>query len=259
MPITYWTYVIATLAIAGAPFTAGFFSKDLILWEAFSRGAFILWVIGFITAGLTAFYMFRQLFMVFHGECRADDHAMAHLHESPPVMTIPLVILAIGSIFSGWLGAPEYLWGSRWEQWLQPIFGAAAAHEDSVRTEILITGLTLAVVVVGICLAYAKYGRAPAEAAPSTTAEGILYRLSLNKFYVDEIYDYLFVRPFTACSRFFAEFLDPRVIDGAVNGVAAVARGLSWVWCGLQTGNVQHYATGLLVGTLALLAYFLGQ
>jgi len=258
MPITYWTYVIATLAIAGAPFTAGFFSKDLILWEAFSRGAVILWVIGVITAGLTAFYMFRQLFMVFHGECRADDHAKAHLHESPPVMTFPLVILAIGSIFSGWLGAPEYLWGSRWEHWLQR-FSAASAHEGSVQTEILITVLTLAVVAVGIYLAYAKYGRAHAEAAPSAAAEGILYRLSLNKFYIDEIYDYLFVRPFTACARFFAEFIDPRVIDGAVNGVAAVARGLSWVWCGLQTGNVQHYATGLLVGTLALLAYFLGQ
>jgi len=257
MPITYWTYVIATLAIAGAPFTAGFFSKDLILWESFSRGAVILWGIGVITAGLTAFYMFRQLFMVFHGECRADDHAKAHLHESPPVMTFPLVILAIGSIFSGWLGAPEYLWGSRWEHWLQR-FGAAATHEGSVQTEIRITVLTLAVVAVGIYLAYAKYGRVP-EAAPSAAPEGLLYRLSLNKFYVDEIYDYLFVRPFTACARFFAEFVDPRVIDGAVNGVAAVARGLSWVWCGLQTGNVQHYATGLLVGTLALLAYFLGQ
>ena len=92
-------------AIAGAPFTAGFFSKDLILWEAFSRGAMILWGIGLITAGLTAFYMFRQLFMVFHGEFCGDDHAKAHLHESPAVMTFPLVILAIGSIFAGWVGA----------------------------------------------------------------------------------------------------------------------------------------------------------
>jgi NADH-quinone oxidoreductase subunit L len=259
MPITYWTYVIATLAIAGAPFTAGFFSKDLILWEAFSRGAVILWGIGVITAGLTAFYMFRQLFMVFHGECRADEHAKAHLHESPSVMTFPLMILAIGSIFSGWLGAPEYLWGSHWERWLQPIFGATAAHEGSVPTEILVTVLTLVVVAVAIYWAYARYGRTAAMGAPSAAEQGFFYRLSLNKYYIDEIYDYLIVRPFTACSRFFAEFLDPRVIDGAVNGVAAVARGLSWVWCGLQTGNVQHYAMGLLVGTLALLAYFLGQ
>jgi NADH-quinone oxidoreductase subunit L len=138
------------------------------------------------------------------------------------------------------------------------MFGAVAAQESSVATEILVTVLTLAVVAVGVYWAYAKYGRAPAQPAP-TAEPGFLYRLSLNKYYVDEIYDYLIVRPFTACSRFFAEFVDPRVIDGAVNGVAAMARGLSWVWCGLQTGNVQHYATGLLVGTLALLAYLLGQ
>jgi NADH-quinone oxidoreductase subunit L len=139
------------------------------------------------------------------------------------------------------------------------MFGAVAAQESSVATEVLVTVLTLAVVAVGIYWAYAKYGRAPAKGAPSAAEQGFLYRLSLNKYYIDEIYDYLIVRPFTGCSRFFAEFVDPRVIDGAVNGVAAIARGLSWVWCGLQTGNVQHYATGLLVGTLALLAYFLGQ
>src|SRR4029078_8915271 len=156
MPITYWTYLIATLAIAGAPFTAGFFSKDLILWEAFSRGAIILWGIGLITAGMTAFYMFRQLFLVFHGEFRGADHVRAHLHESPAVMTFPLVILAIGSIFTGWVGAPEYLWGSRWEHWLQPMFGAVAAQESSVATEILVTVLTPAVGAVWISRAYAR-------------------------------------------------------------------------------------------------------
>jgi NADH-quinone oxidoreductase subunit L len=256
MPTTYWTYVVATLAIAGAPLTAGFFSKDLILWQAFSHGAFALWVIGLITAGLTAFYMFRQLFLVFHGECRADDHAKAHLHESPASMTLPLVVLACGSIFAGWLGAPEYLWGSRWDHWLEGIFGAPE-HHGSVNSEILVTLLTLAVVAVGIYLAYAKYGR---TGAAIDRAEGsALYRLSLNKFYVDEFYDRVFVRPFTACSRFFAQFIDPWVIDGAVNGAAASARGLSWLWRGLQTGNVQHYVAGFLLGTLALLAYYIGQ
>ena len=119
------------------PFTAGFFSKDLILWQTFSHGAMGLWAIGLITAGMTTFYMFRQLFMVFHGDCRADDHAKAHLHESPAVMTLPLMILAVGSIFSGWLGAPEYLWGSRWDHWLEPVFGAPEAHHGSVSTEII--------------------------------------------------------------------------------------------------------------------------
>jgi NADH-quinone oxidoreductase subunit L len=122
LPITYWTYVVATLGIAGAPFTAGFFSKDLILWQVYSspRGSNGLWFIGWLTAGLTALYMFRQLFLVFHGNLRADEHVKAHIHESPAVMTVPLVILAIGSIFAGWVGAPDYLWGSRWDQWLNP-------------------------------------------------------------------------------------------------------------------------------------------
>jgi NADH-quinone oxidoreductase subunit L len=257
LPKTYWTYVIATLAIAGIPFTAGFFSKDLILWQTFNHGAVVLWGIGLVTAGLTAFYMFRQLFMVFHGECRADAHAKAHLHESPAVMTLPLIILAIGSIFTGWLGAPDYLWGSRWDHWLQPVFGAAEAHHGSLSTEILVTLLTLAVVAAGIYLAYAKYGKAAVEF--DRGAGSLPYRLSLNKFYVDELYDFIFVRPFTAGARFFAYFIDPWAIDGVINGVAATVRGLAWIWRGLQTGNVQHYVAGFLVGALALLAYYIGQ
>lgn len=256
MPRTYWTYVIATLAIAGIPFTAGFFSKDLILWQAFSRGAIFLWGIGLITAGMTAFYMFRQLFMVFHGECRAEPHAKAHLHESPSVMTLPLVGLAIGSIFSGWLGAPEYLWGSVWDRWLQPMFGAAEHHGEA-RTEIMVTLLTLAVIAAGIYWAYLKYGKAGAQIAEES--ENVFYRLSLNKYYIDELYDGFVVRPFTACSRFLAQIVDPWVIDGTVNGIAALARGLGWVTRGLQTGNVQHYLAGFLLGTLALVAYYIGQ
>ena len=256
MPKTYWTYVVATLAIAGVPFTAGFFSKDLILWQTFSHGAIVLWALGLITAGMTAFYMFRQLFMVFHGECRADAHVKSHLHESPAVMTWPLVILAIGSIFTGWLGAPEYLWGSRWDHWLEPIFGAQA-HHGAVSTELSVTFVTLAVVAAGIYLAYSMYGKPRTQ--DSQKPRGLLYDLSLNKYYIDEVYDLIFVRPFTAISQFFASIVDPWVIDGAVNGVAATARGFSTIWRGLQTGNVQHYAAMFLVGALALLAYYLGQ
>ena len=174
-------------------------------------------------------------------------------------MTLPLIVLAIGSIFTGWLGAPEYLWGSRWDHWLSAVFGAAESHHASVSTEIVVTLLTLGWVAVGIYLAYLKYGRAGSAVEQKDLAGGWLYRLSLNKYYVDEIYDYVFVRPFTACSRFFAEFIDPWVIDGTVNGVAALVRLSSQVWRGVQTGNVQHYAAGLLLGTLALLAYYLGQ
>jgi NADH-quinone oxidoreductase subunit L len=263
LPTTYWTYVIATLAIAGAPFTAGFFSKDLILWQAFSSpyGSPALWAVAWITAGMTAFYMFRQLFMVFHGTSRADEHVKAHIHESPSVMTLPLIILAAGSIFSGWLGAPEYLWGNRWDQWLAPIFGAAhEAEHGSLNAEIMLMLVTLAIVGVGILLAYLSYCRGvELPERLSALAGGGLHRLLLNKYYIDDLYDSLIVRPFTAISRVLAQSFDPKVIDGVVNGIAASARGLSLIWCGMQTGNVQHYLVGFVAGTLALLAYYLGQ
>jgi NADH-quinone oxidoreductase subunit L len=202
--------------------------------------------------------MLRQLLMVFHGECRADRQTQAHLHESPAVMTLPLLVLAVGAIFSGWLGAPEYLWGSRWEHWLQPVFGAAQAHHDLIDTEVTLTLLTFAIVVGGILLAVARYGRADATMVDRSRG-GWLYRLSLNKFYVDEFYDAVLVRPFAALASVSARFIDPWLIDGTVNGVAAAASAFSTIWRGLQTGNVQHYVAMFLTGALALLAYFLGQ
>jgi NADH-quinone oxidoreductase subunit L len=260
LPTTYRTYFIATLAIAGAPLTAGFFSKDLILWQAFSHGALELWAIGFLTAGMTAFYMFRQLFMVFHGECRASAHAQEHLHESPPTMTVPLVILAAGSIFAGWLGAPEYLWGSKWDHWLAPVFGAQEAHHGSVAMEIYVTLATLALVGAAIYLAYARYGRPGVKIAQDAeTGGGFFYHLSLNKYYIDELYDLAVVRPFTAGSDWLARVFDPGFIDGIANGIARTAQGMSVLWQGVQTGNVQHYLVGFLVGTLALLGYYIGQ
>lgn len=263
LPATYWTYLIATLAIAGAPFTSGFFSKDSILWQAYSspHGSTELWLVGWVTAGLTAFYMFRQLFLVFHGQSRSDEHIKAHIHESPAVMTVPLVLLALGSIFAGWLGAPEYLWESRWDPWLQPIFGGAqeAAH-GSLSDEINLTLLTVAIGVLGFLLAYFLYGRAsklPEQLA--SLAGGAPYRLLFHKYYIDELYDLLIVRPFTACSRWLAQVFDPGVIDGLVNAVAKGTRGLSLIWREVQTGNVQHYLAGFLAAILALLAYFLNQ
>jgi NADH-quinone oxidoreductase subunit L len=260
MPTTYRTYVIAALAISGAPLTAGFFSKDLILWQAFSHGAFALWAIGWITAGLTAFYMFRQLFLVFHGELRAGENAKAHLHESPPPMTLPLAILSLGSIFSGWLNAPEYLWGSRWNRWSSGFFGAPPAHHGSIETELLVTLATLVLAGLAIFWAYRRYGRPGATIAPdSETAGSTPYRVLLNKYYVDEFYDHAVVRPFTAFSAWLARVFDPCFIDGIANGIAATARHMSLLWQGLQTGNVQHYLVGFLLGTLALLGYYIGQ
>jgi NADH-quinone oxidoreductase subunit L len=263
LPTTYWTFVIATLAICGAPFTAGFFSKDLILWQAFSSplGSRGLWGLGWLTAGMTAFYMFRQLFMVFHGTCRADERQQGHLHESPAVMTTPLLLLALGSIFSGWLGAPEYLWGSRWEAWLQAVFGTPHdAHHGRLADELLLMGLTVAIATFGFALAYFSYlrgGKAPERL--SSISGGAPYRVLVNKYYVDELYDFVLVRPFTVCSRWLAQVFDLGVIDGAVNGIAHSARALSSLWRTAQTGNVQHYLVGFVVGAVVILAYYLGQ
>jgi NADH-quinone oxidoreductase subunit L len=131
--------------------------------------------------------MFRQLFMVFHGELRAGEQARAHLHESPPLMTLPLVLLSLGSIFSGWLGAPEYLWGSKWERWLGPFFGRAEVHHDSIESELMVTAATLVLSGAAIVLAYWRYGRRAADEPGKEPGAGALYRLLVNKYYVDEL------------------------------------------------------------------------
>jgi NADH-quinone oxidoreductase subunit L len=263
LPTTYWTYLLATLAISGAPLTAGFFSKDLILWHAFSspHGSAELWLVGWLTAGMTAFYMFRQFFMVFHGEFRGSEHAKAHIHESPPAMTLVLVVLAAGSIFAGWLGTPDYLWGNRWDPWLEPIFGGAhEAGHGAAAEEMRLMALTLAIGGLGFVLAYIAYGRKsklPDQIA--SLAGGAFYRALFNNYYIDQLYDVLIVRPFTYFSRWCAQFFDPAIIDGLVNAVAKGIRGLSLIWREVQTGNVQHYVAGFLAATVALLLYFLGQ
>ncbi|HJU63583.1 MAG TPA: NADH-quinone oxidoreductase subunit L [Candidatus Binatia bacterium] len=263
LPTTYWTYLVAALAISGAPLTAGFFSKDLILWQAYAspHGSTELWLVGWITAGMTAFYMFRQLFMVFHGEFRGSEHVKAHAHESPSFMTLPLMILAVGSIFAGWLGGPDYLWGNRWDPWLQPIFGGV--HEPAhgaMDEEMRLMALTLAIGGLGFVLAYIAYGRqSKLPDRIASLAGGALYRVLFNSYFIDGLYDVLIVRPFTYFSQWCAQFFDPAVIDGLVNAVAKGARGFSLIWREVQTGNVQHYLAGFLAATLALLVYFLGQ
>ena len=258
LPTTYWTYLIAALAISGVPLTAGFFSKDQILWQAFasSNSSFWLWLLAWITAGLTAFYMFRQFFMVFHGKCQVEESVRAHIHESPRVMTAPLMLLALGSIFAGWLGTPEFMWGSAWGRWLQPVFGIKETiHQGAVSEEILLMALTLGMVGVGIYLAYLSYYRG--GKLPERLSSWALYKWLLNKYYIDECYDRLLVRPFTSCSRWLANVFDLTIIDGMVNGVANRVTGNSQFWRQLQTGNVQHYLLGFLTGTLLILAYYL--
>jgi NADH-quinone oxidoreductase subunit L len=256
LPVTYWTYLIAALAISGAPLTAGFFSKDRILWEVYSSGSIALWSVGWITAGLTAFYMFRQFFMVFHGPSRVSEPAQSHIHESPRVMTVPLIVLALGSIFAGWLATPEFMWGSVWDHWLQPVFGGPkAAQHHAVSEELFLMALTIGLAALGIFIAFLLYGH-DSKISERIEASAI-YQVLADKYYVDELYDRLLLRPFTAWSHWLARRFDPGFIDGVVNGVAASMRARSLSWRRLQSGNVQHYLFAFLAGTLLIFAYFL--
>ena len=260
LPTTYWTYLVAALAISGAPLSAGFFSKDQILWQAYAspNGSTQLWLLAWLTAGLTAFYMFRQLFMVFHGACRVAEPAKARIHESPAAMTVPLVLLALGSIFAGWLGTPDFMWGSVWDPWLQSVLGVQEAVDDAAPGgELFLMALTLGIAALGFLLAFLLYGRESrvAERIAATT----IYRWLAHKYYVDEIYDCVFVRPFTACARWLAQIFDPGFIDGFVNGVASTIRAGSLSWRRIQSGDVQHYLFAFLAGTLLIFAYLLGR
>jgi NADH-quinone oxidoreductase subunit L len=198
--------------------------------------------------------MFRQLFMVFHGPSRVAEPAKSHIHESPRLMTVPLIVLAAGSICAGWLATPEFMWGSVWDHWLGPVLGGHEPHH-AVSEEIFLMALTVGLAALGIFLAFLLYGR-DSEISRRIEASP-LYQVLAGKYYVDELYDRLTVQPFTAFSAWLARRFDPGVIDGAVNGAAASVRARSLSWRRLQSGNVQHYLFAFLAGTLLLFAFFL--
>jgi NADH-quinone oxidoreductase subunit L len=257
LPATSTTFIVATLAIAGIPPLAGFFSKDEILWQAFSSpyGSKGLWAVGLVVAGLTAFYMFRQVFMVFFGECRADHETQHHLHESPTVMTLPLWILMAGSVVAGLLWVPHLF--LPFEHWLEPVMvhhAAAHAESASVGTEMGLMALSVAVALGGIGLAWLMYYRRSLRPELFSNALGGLpYHLVLNKYYVDEIYGFVFVRGVLLLCRVAAWF-DLHVIDGLVNLSAAVVRGAAWV-----SGLFDLYVVDGAVNLVADVTQFAGR
>jgi len=258
-PITFATFLIGTLAITGIPGLAGFFSKDEILAQAYGSplGNKGLWLVGVIAAGLTSFYMFRLLFLTFFGESRADEHTKHHIHESPATMTLPLIVLAALSIIGGYVGLPaHWLWGNRFEAFLEPVLAGGEAAHLSAGVEYALMGASVLVALIGLSVAYVMYIARPA--LPRTMAEALpgVYDLILNKYYVDELYDLLFVRSTVAVSNWLWQAWDAGLIDGLVNGTAAVMGGNSRLWRRLQTGNVQHYAVSMLLGAMAILAYY---
>jgi NADH-quinone oxidoreductase subunit L len=256
MPITHWTFVIATLAIAGCPMFAGFFSKDEILFYAWAgpHGAAWLWLLGAAGAGLTSFYMFRLVLLTFYGECRASHDVQHHIHESPPSMTVVLTVLAVLSVVGGYVGLPLGL-GNPLGEFLAPVFGGHhAAHSRALELGLMVTSVGIA--AFGFCVAYVMYVADPEMPTRLADRAKGIYELLLNKYWVDETYDALIVQPIVRGSNWLWTFFDAQVVDGAVNGTAEAVMANGRVWRLLQTGNVQHYALSVLAGAVAILGYY---
>ncbi len=300
IPITYWTFVIAAVAISGVPLLSGFFSKDEILFETFLHGHQVLWAVGAVTSFLTAVYMWRLVHLTFHGEERFQGahgaehvahpghpaHSVhpAHLHDAPWPMAAALIVLAAGSIVAGYVNIP-HAWGGHTAlgEWLKPAFEAtncgqpvttgvlaglaieeclpgvaAAAAGDHAALEWTLMGVSTLLAFAGIGLAsflWLKNRQIPDRMA---TQYGGVYRLLLNKYYVDEVYDATIVQPIKVVStEGLWRGFDVKVIDGAVNGAGYLVSGVSIVLRLLQNGSVKTYAVSTFAGVVAILAYYL--
>ena len=250
MPITHWTFLVGALAIAGFPFLSGFWSKDEILHSAWESSR-LIYGIGLVTAFLTAFYMFRLIFVTFYGESRVDSEVASHLHESPAIMWIPLAILAIPSALIGLLlglGGHD----SWFHHFTKSVF--PEAHHDASGNVILFMVISSVVGLAGIAFAWTRYSKR----VPSDEPTGALHRLLANKYYVDEIYNALIVQPVKNGSHFLLwKLVDNGIIDGIVNGVAALIRFIGGLLRRLQTGLVQAYIISMVLGIVLFLAYYL--
>jgi len=263
MPTTWRTFLVGGLALSGIPIFAGFFSKDEILWKTFDspHGSKILWAIGLIVAGLTAFYVFRMIFMTFYGHARYNHEAVPHVHESPTLMTAPLMILAVLSTIGGLIGIPRVF--NKIEEYLHPMFthgGAAVEEHGSLGVEIGLMILSVGVAGLGIYIAGQIYLKRPQIADNLSASLKPVYQLLRKKYYVDEIYEALFVKPIHWLSESFLwKIFDVKIIDGLVNGSAKFFGSLSSVLRFTNTGVVQTYALSIIVGILAILGYLLAH
>jgi NADH-quinone oxidoreductase subunit L len=297
LPITYWTFVIGSLALAGFPLLAGFFSKDELLFETFAGGHRILWAVGALASLLTAIYMGRLVFLTFHGERRHDAPAAhgahahghgahgGHPHDAPPAMALALIVLALGSVAAGYVGVPAGLGGhNALGAWLAPSFappvagaeatlagagaaavataegaGEAEAHdEEHIALERTLMGVSSAIAIGGLLVAGFIWLQRRDIAANMARSFAPIHRLLLNKYYVDELYDATIVQPVQAVSREgLWRGVDVGVIDGAVNGVGTIVEASSGVLRRLQTGSVRAYAGSLFIGVVLMLGYYL--
>jgi len=263
IPITYVLMWIGNLALAGIPPFAGYFSKDIVLEAAYashtSVGVFAYWM-GIGAAFMTAFYSWRLLFMTFHGKSRADEVVLAHVHESPKIMILPLIPLAAGALFAGWLGYENFVGHNATEFWNNAILilpthpGLENAHHVAAWVKYMPLGVGL----IGISLAYVLYLAAPGIPAKLATTFSGLYKFLLNKWYWDELYDFLFVRPAFYLGRGFWKAGDEELIDGVgPNGFARATKAIAGKTSRLQTGYLYHYAFVMLAGVAILITWYL--
>jgi NADH-quinone oxidoreductase subunit L len=282
MPITAWTFLLSTMAIAGFPLFSGFFSKDEILWKAFANQTTLvpgwaLWSVGVLAAVCTAFYMVRVFCLTFLGEYRGghdghdshghdDHHGHGEIHETPGFMTAPLIILAVGAVFGGLAGLPHWMPGhpTNWfEHWLSPVFTAAEPLKflDNTSLELGLMAVSVSLCALSAGVAYYMYAgggqHLPAQLAARMKP---LYTLVYNKYWVDELYQAVIVSPIKAFSRFCWRVIDDGLIDGAlVNGTAGVVNLSGRLVRLFTSGDVQRYATVLFVGVWVLLVFWLAR
>ncbi len=264
MPRTYLTFFIAALAISGIPPLSGFFSKDEILWFSFANGGFLFWLIGAVTALLTAFYMFRLYFLTFEGKERFGHNR--HPHESPAVMTVPLIILAVLSVIGGFIGIPEVFSGEHgnlFHSWLAPVFAPAELKlsfygSHSHFQEILLMVISVAVAATGILGARYIYLKRPSIAVSVSTRFKKAYNILWNKYFIDETYDTVVVNPIVKVSdKFLWKINDAKIIDGTINGSAKLIDKISGQIRKMQTGVAQFYALIMILGIVLSLFWII--
>jgi len=262
MPVTYKTFLMASLAISGIPPLAGFFSKDEILSHVYASSLW-LWLVGVVTAFLTAFYIFRLFILTFEGKPRFDVHHL-HVHDAPRSMLLPLWVLGILSIVGGWVGIPTSLGGGEWfDKFLEPVFDPAVARMPSIffvehSTEYILMVFSVLLAVGGIYLAYTAYLRKPEISAKIKSAVGDFYDVLINKYYVDEIYRAIIVKPLVYVSdRYLWRGIDETAIDGSVNGIGKFVRLVGRIGRRLQSGLVQNYILAFVLGIIIIMGYLI--
>ncbi|MBI4654536.1 MAG: NADH-quinone oxidoreductase subunit L [Nitrospirae bacterium] len=257
MPVTYWTFLIASLSISGIPGLAGFFSKDEILWRAYTGGDLgkFLWVLAIVSAFMTAFYSFRLIYLTFHGKFRGTHEQEHHLHESPPVMTIPLIFLALGAVGAGWVGIPPLLMdhGDKIGEFLAPVLGHPKG-EGTHSEELFVMGLSVLIGLAGIFTAFIMYLKKTDLPYKVGSAFQPVYKLLYNKYWVDELYYKTIVKPaLIASDKIFLGFFDGRLIEGVVNGIPNLIGSLGQRLRKIQTGVLSHYGIIMALGALVII------